>query len=532
MKQKILAVIGAGEAAFPIIDKAKELGIYTIGFGENNSLAKNEVDCFIEKSIFDIPGLVKECREHKVTGVIASSEITTESAAIVADKLNLPGNDVKNGFFARNKFLMRERVKTLTSIKQPNYYLYDGRPISVFPVMVKAVDACGKRGIKLVRNADELNQAIQNASSISTNGDVLIEEYLEGGSEYSVECIASGEDSFIVQITEKITSGEPYFTEIAHHQPAQIDDDLRRKVEVAVKDTLAVLGIVCGMAHMEIKIINRQVYFIEVGARAGGDHIADVLTVNSTDFDYYKASIECCFGCLERKEIHTVAHAGIYFHCKENKKYQRLFEEAADADWCIENTVRNTSFIDAKGNVETSESGYIIYCSNHRISLKDISLMRLKAEKINDREDAFELIWNHNKEIGRTLSDDELKVGIEKFIRQGNVISIIDRNHIIAFLMLYCNNYDSLEAYICNVFVLDEFRGLGLSKKVLEEAIRICESNHFKTIKLHVAEDNFTAISLYKKYGFAPNGNTKNDGELQIEMIKNLCKKDTLWKKS
>ena len=36
MRKKILAIIGAGEAAFPIIDKAKELDILTIGFGERN----------------------------------------------------------------------------------------------------------------------------------------------------------------------------------------------------------------------------------------------------------------------------------------------------------------------------------------------------------------------------------------------------------------------------------------------------------------------------------------------------------------
>lgn len=522
MENKVLAIIGAGEASFSIIDKAKEMGIYTIGFGEADSLAKNKVDCFIEKSIFDIEGLIHECKAHGVNGVIASSEITTESAAIVADKLNLSGNDVKNGFFARNKYLMRERVKNLASIKQPNYYLYDGRKITKYPIMIKAVDACGKRGIRLVKNDIELEDAIKTAKEISSDGAVLVEEYLEGGKEYSIECIASNEKKIIVQITEKITSGEPFFTEISHHQPAVLETSMKDRIKLAVNETLNVLGINCGMAHMEIKIIDNQIFFIEVGARAGGDHIADILTVNSTDYDYYKAAIECCFNCLEFKEINNVAHTGIYFHCKENSQYERLFQEAKDADWCIANTVVEKNFSNAKGNVEASESGYIIYKANHRITLKDTTLMDLPAERINDYNNAFELIWNHNKEIGRNLSDEELREGIEKFIKFGNVIAIIENSKIIAFLMLYCNNRETLEAYICNVYVLNEYRGLGLSNKLLEKAIDICEKNRFKTIKLHVAENNFTAIQLYKKYGFTANGNVKDDGERQLEMIKYL----------
>ncbi|RHM62813.1 MULTISPECIES: GNAT family N-acetyltransferase [Coprobacillaceae] len=523
MRKKILAIIGAGEAAFPIIDKAKELDILTIGFGEKNSLARNRVDFFIEKSIFDIAGIVDECRKHNVNGVIASSEITTESAAIIADELQLPGNDIKNGFFARNKYLMRERVKTISSINQPKYYIYDGNPVEKFPVMVKAVDACGKKGIKLVKNEVEFEDAIKLSAQISSNGEVLIEEYLDGGKEYSIECIASNRDCFIIQVTEKITSGEPYFTEIAHHQPADLSDEIRKKIEVATKNTLEVLGIKCGMAHMEIKIIDNQIYFIEVGARAGGDHIADVLTVNSTNYDYYKAAIDCCFDCLEKKEIKNIAYTGIYFHCKENEHLKRLFADANKADWCIVNTVENDCFLDAKGNVEASNSGYIIYKSDHRITLKDTSIMNLRAERINEYENAFDLIWNHNKEIGRTLSDDELKKGIEKFLNFGNVISIVDDNRIVAFLMLYCNNIETLEAYICNVYVLNEYRGLGLSKKVLEKAISVCKSKHFTTIKLHVAKDNITAINLYEQYGFLATGNNKeNDNELQMEMVKFL----------
>ena len=73
--EKTLAVVGAGIAAVPIVRKAKELGIKTIGFGEFDSLAKDEFDLFVEKSIFDIEGLVD--LDYLVMNVVMVSALET-----------------------------------------------------------------------------------------------------------------------------------------------------------------------------------------------------------------------------------------------------------------------------------------------------------------------------------------------------------------------------------------------------------------------------------------------------------------------
>ena len=80
------------------------------------------------------------------------------------------------------------------------------------------------------------------------------------------------------------------------------------------------------------------------------------------------------------------------------------------------------------------------------------------------------------------MSDEELKQGIRKFIHFGNIIAVIENDKIIAFLMLYCNNLDTLEAYICNVYVLSEYRGSGLSKLVLDKAINMCIAKNFQNL--------------------------------------------------
>lgn len=367
----LLAIIGAGQAALPIIEKAKQMSVRVLAFARPDSYAKEMVDIFVEENSFDVDFMAEKCLEYNVNGVMATSELTTEVAAQLAHRLNLPGNDINNGFAGKNKYVMRSRVSALKSVCQPAYELFQTGRKYDYPVVIKPTDACGKRGVGIAYDESDLLNLVDVAAANSSNGDVLVEEYLAGGKEYSVECLSFAGNHQVIQYTEKESSGPPHFVEIAHHQPADLTGGLKQRINVAVDDILSVLGLNCGMAHLELKVINDRLFFIEVGARGGGDHIAEILTVRSTDFDYFKAAIECSLGIYKPVEPHSIAYSGIYFHCKQNNHLSRLFEKAELADWCIANTVTNNSYPDAVSNVTASDSGFIIYCSNHKITMAD-----------------------------------------------------------------------------------------------------------------------------------------------------------------
>ncbi|MFQ6931197.1 MAG: GNAT family N-acetyltransferase [Eubacterium sp.] len=71
--------------------------------------------------------------------------------------------------------------------------------------------------------------------------------------------------------------------------------------------------------------------------------------------------------------------------------------------------------------------------------------------------------------------------------------------------------------------MLKEYRGNGLSKLILKEAIDKCIENKFELIRLHVAKNNNIAINLYKQYGFVESGYEEND---VIEMTKLISVKE------
>lgn len=371
MNDYCLAIIGAGQAAVPIIEKAKQMSIRVLAFARQQSYAQGMVDFFIEENSFDIGFMAEKCREYGVTGIMATSELTTEVAAKLAHKLSLPGNDVENGFAGKNKYVMRSRVSALTTVSQPAFELYKPGKEYRYPVVIKPTDACGKRGVGIAFDQSELLPLVDVAAANSTNGEVLVEEYLAGGKEYSIECLSFAGKHQVIQYTEKESSGPPHFVETAHHQPADLSDDMKRRISIAVDDILSVLGLNCGMSHLELKIIDDRLFFIEVGARGGGDHIADILTVRSTDFDYYRAAIECSLGIYKPVKSHCIAYTGIYFHCQQNSHLNELFEKAESAEWCIANTVTSDRYPNAESNVTAADSGFIIYCSDHKITVAD-----------------------------------------------------------------------------------------------------------------------------------------------------------------
>lgn len=66
------------------------------------------------------------------------------------------------------------------------------------------------------------------------------------------------------------------------------------------------------------------------------------------------------------------------------------------------------------------------------------------------------------------------------------------------------------EGHITNIAVDEEYRRLGLGKKLLEELIILCKKYEIGSMTLEVREDNEPAKELYKSYGFIENGRRPN----------------------
>lgn len=368
-KDKI-ALIGSGILSKELAIRAKQLKIETHCFSFNDKdIACTYVDFFHKVDIFNIDKIVSICEKNNISGIIATTELTILPAAQIADKLGLLGNKIKVAEEITNKFITREKVKNVKDLNQPRYILYSDGDFPtdiIFPVIVKPIAAGGKRGINVAYNQLDMEEAIKNALTFSKVKGVLIEEFLNGGNEYSVETLSYKGIHYVTQITEKVTSGPPHCNELAHHQPANISDKLKEKIKQVISDMLDAVGVTNGPSHTEIKIINNEsIYLIEINDRPGGDHITYPLTELSTGYPYLSGIIYGALGKLEGKEpLHLEKYyAGIYFVTDKSPQFKPIFDVCDNYPWLYkkhivdDNNVSTIQFNDEEG------LNYFIYYS-------------------------------------------------------------------------------------------------------------------------------------------------------------------------
>jgi biotin carboxylase len=373
-----LGIIGTGYMARTIATRAKELCIETHCFSiDDHSVAAEVADYYHHVNILDVNLLVKACMDANIDGVVATTELTIWPTSVVAANLGLNGNDVNVAHQITNKYLVRNKVKRVTSLFQPQFWVCYNRKIPIitkYPVIVKPIAAGGKRGITVVDSPDQIAFAIDEAQQESKGGGVLIEEYLDLGQEYSVESLSYHGNQHIIQITQKDSSGPPHCVELGHHQPAQLTDEMRTNVETVVSGALDAVGITNGPCHTEIKIINEKIYLIEINGRPGGDHIAYPLTELSTGYPYTTGIIMVALNHLDEAQLSNFQknYCGVYFVTTQTAFLKEVFDTCETKPWFYKKNKVSDDLSTIKHNDGYNTNYFMYYSRDMRPVIKHL----------------------------------------------------------------------------------------------------------------------------------------------------------------
>jgi biotin carboxylase len=375
-----IAIVGSGVIAKTIAERAKELGIESHGFSfDSNDVACSSFTIFHEIDVFNVDEIIKICQTIGICGVIATTELTIYPVAQIANALGLTGNPVGVAKDITNKAKVRRMVKDVKNLNQPKFWTcYGGEipQITTYPVIVKPIAAGGKRGVCVVKSQDELVQAVQVALSFSRINGVMVEEYLVGGVEYSVESLSFNGNNYIIQITQKDTAGPPHCNELGHHQPADLSSTMSKMVESTIAEMLTTVGIVNGPCHTEIKIISGKIYLIEINARPGGDHITYPLTELSTGYPFVSGIIWIALGDFDshKPEILERNYCGIYFVTEETYYLKTVFDECEKFPWCYKKNQVGEKPSKIVFNDEDNLNYFIYYSRVERPKIANIGL--------------------------------------------------------------------------------------------------------------------------------------------------------------
>lgn len=321
---KKIAVLGANYQYTSFYKQAVALGYKIIAFGraEDDHVCAQYAEKFYPISFREQEKILEICKKEQVAGV---TSFLIESALphvyYISRGLGVPCNSPECEALTANKFTMRQRLRE-EGVSIPKYKIVHSiEEIGEIdlPVIMKPSDSGGSRGITLIHHHEGLEKAFERAIAFSPSHSVLIEQYI-GGREFSIESISYEGKHYVLQITDKVTTGDPYFVELEHHQPADLSSHKRDEIKKLTIDMLDALKVDYGASHTEIKLDDNGLpYIIEMGARMGGGYISSDLVRLSTGYDFVKGVLEVATGSFTTPVIRNEHHSGVFFLSEETK---------------------------------------------------------------------------------------------------------------------------------------------------------------------------------------------------------------------
>lgn len=282
LKNKRLLFIGANGNIYHAVQRAKELGIYTIVTDYfPDSPAKAIADKSYLVSTADTDKLIEICKAEKVDGVFTGySELNLNFTERLCKACGYP-------FYAT-----AEQIDTLTNKAEfkaactrfgvPSVRGFEVSPEPTdeqlkkvdFPVIVKPVDSYSGKGITICRDKASLAEAIKNAIKVSKSGRYLVEKYMTD-EDYDIFTVY-----YTLQDGNAVLSGivDRYMYTFPNNRrlstillyPSEYLERYMAEMDEKVKNCFRGLGLKNGTIFIEGAVNGKEFCFWECGYRLCG----------------------------------------------------------------------------------------------------------------------------------------------------------------------------------------------------------------------------------------------------------------------
>jgi biotin carboxylase len=269
-------------------------------------------------SVEDEPHLDRLAVAERVDGVIAPGiDWPVAIAARIADRLALPHPiDPATAVLATSKLRQRERFGE-AGVPHPRHIVcstLDEASVAAsgfgYPCVVKAPDRQGQKGLMLVRDEFQLGEALALALAESRSSVVLVEELIPGR-EVTVNAFSRAGRFTPLTVTDRIVAEPPAFgVALAHVWPSSLSPDEVGAAVEAARAAADSLGVREGPTYTQVVVGERGAHVIELAARLGGGHDAE-LCAAALDVDLNGLALAAALGeAVEEERLRPVQRIG------------------------------------------------------------------------------------------------------------------------------------------------------------------------------------------------------------------------------
>ena len=276
--KKILFVNGSFNE-IPLIKAAHHLGFYVITSGNDaGGEGHKYANEYCPRDYSDKEAIYNLAKELKVDAICScGNDFGAISAAYASQKLGLPGHDsFENSRIFHEKDEFKKLVKEI-GLPSPKSVPFTNQETALqyikeasFPLIIKPVDLGGGKGVSVVNNCLEGENAIRYAFSVSKNKHIVIEEYVVG-KQQGVTCYIHNGKVVFDYSTDDYSYLNPYMVAFSFGNSCAGYDKIREKLIHDIEKIANYKKIHDGFFTIQFILKDGIPYYIETMRRCLGN---------------------------------------------------------------------------------------------------------------------------------------------------------------------------------------------------------------------------------------------------------------------
>nr|WP_281278431.1 ATP-grasp domain-containing protein [Tessaracoccus massiliensis] len=249
---------------------------------------------------YAISGVATSCADTGLDALAALCEarnlpgLTTETAAICGDKTLMKQSLVRGG-------VNTARFSVVASVEQ----LMSAVSELQMPVIVKATDLQGSKGIAVVRERASLEAAFLYASSQSSRKSVIVEEFIEGLEFGAQALVVDGQIVFVLLHDDGVFQAATAIP-IEHSVPCSLSAELQASAHEQIVAAIRAVCLDNCAVNVDLIVRGDEVFVIELSGRVGANGLPEMVSAYF-GIDYYEVLAQVAMGLSPQVDWGAVA---------------------------------------------------------------------------------------------------------------------------------------------------------------------------------------------------------------------------------
>lgn len=280
---KKVLVLGAGRGQVGLIRAAHKLGHHVIVASIPGDYPGFPMaDEIVYADLRDPDAISGVAKDHKVDGVVvAGADLALPALGAACEDNHLPGPDRLTSRKSSDKSLMKaafEKCGVRTAKHYVAYTLGDAKKapsLINMPVVVKAIDLGGSRGVNIVFREEDLEKAFKDTMSVTRADHCVIEEYIDGYEVSATAMVAGGEVLCVLPMGD-LRYGENDEIPVGHYVPLECGPEICEDIEVQCRAAIKAVGLDDCAVNADLMIMDGKAYVLELTGRLGANAIPEI----------------------------------------------------------------------------------------------------------------------------------------------------------------------------------------------------------------------------------------------------------------